>query len=81
MVNQEMREMIMPMTSRAIGMTKSLCRKVRCTSASESAGGAHQVGISLVRPNCLAAGDCTRYWFHSRPLKAPVSAAISPAAT
>ncbi len=62
MVNQETREMIMPATSSAMGISQSRCRKVRCRMASESGWGTTQVGISLEMPNCLAAGDCTRYW-------------------
>ena len=80
MVNHDSREMTIPATSSRMGRTQSPCRKVRVSSAGESRGGANQSGIRLEMPNCLAAADCRRYWFQSRPSKAPVSAAISPAA-
>ena len=81
MVNHETREIRNCASRRAMGMIQSVCRKVRCSSAGDSRGGAHQFGIRLAMPNCWAGGDWRRYWFHSRPSKAPVSAAISPAAT
>ena len=62
MVNQLMRQMIIPKTRRTIGIAQSECRKVRSMMAEESGCGATQPGISLAMPNCLAAGDCTKYW-------------------
>ena len=80
-VNQVMRPTRMPSTSRAMGRAQSMCRKVRCTIASESGAGENHPWPShfrptsfSVRPNWAASGEPTKYWRQISCRKVPVSA-------